>query len=121
MLPNGNISVFDNGGVPKVHPQSRGLIESIDAKARTGTVVAPVRAPGAAEVGQPGQHAGPANGDVFIGWGAEPYFSEFSASGTLLFDAHFHGSYQAYRGYRFAWTGSPGGSPPRSRPRSAGS
>jgi hypothetical protein len=47
------------------------------------------------------------NGDIFIGWGAEPYFSEYSPSGQLLYDAHFHGSYRSYRGYRFQWTGAP--------------
>ncbi len=30
-----------------------------------------------------------ANGDWFLGWGQEPFFSEFSAEGKLLFDAHF--------------------------------
>ena len=43
------------------------------------------------------------NGDWFAGWGAAPYFSEFSPSGQLLFDAHMHGTYQSYRGYRFPW------------------
>ena len=51
------------------------------------------------------------NGNVFIGWGAEPYFSEFSASGQLLYDAHMHGTYQSYRTYRFAWTGAPSDAP----------
>jgi hypothetical protein len=44
---------------------------------------------------------------MFVGWGSEPYFSEYSASGQLLFDAHMHGSYESYRGYRFGWTGAP--------------
>ena len=48
-----------------------------------------------------------ADGDVFVGWGSEPYFSEFSAGGQLLYDAHMHGSYQSYRAYRFPWTGTP--------------
>ena len=48
---------------------------------------------------------------MFVGWGSEPYFSEYSASGQLLFDAHMHGSYESYRGYRFPWTGAPGGAP----------
>ncbi|HTC73331.1 MAG TPA: hypothetical protein VK655_10625, partial [Solirubrobacteraceae bacterium] len=48
---------------------------------------------------------------VFIGWGAEPYFSEFSSSGQLLYDAHMHGSYQSYRTYRFPWTGAPSEAP----------
>jgi hypothetical protein len=47
------------------------------------------------------------NGDAFIGWGSVPYFSEFSAVGQLLFDAHMPGSYQSYRASRFTWTGAP--------------
>jgi hypothetical protein len=52
-----------------------------------------------------------ANQNMFVGWGSEPYFSEYSASGQLLFDAHLHGSYESYRGYRFPWTGTPAGAP----------
>ena len=52
-----------------------------------------------------------ANGDLFVGWGAAPYFTEFSAAGGLLFDAHLHGSYQSYRGYRQTWTGTPSHAP----------
>ncbi len=111
MLPDGNISVFDNGGVPAVHPQSRALIERINTKAGTGTVVHEYEHSTKLLSGSQGNVQNLANGDVFVGWGAEPFFSEFSASGTLLFDAHFHGTYQAYRGYRFPWTGAPGGAP----------
>ena len=111
VLPSGEISVFDNGGVPMVHPQSRGLIESIDPATRTGRVVAQYEHPEKLKAGSQGNIQNLANGDVFIGWGAAPFFSEFSASGTLLFDAHFHGTYQAYRGYRFGWAASPTGAP----------
>ncbi len=105
VLGNGDISIFDNGGVPMVHPQSRGLIESIDGG--TANVVATYEHPEALRSGSQGNIQSLANGDIFIGWGSEPFFSEFSASGQLLYDAHFHGSYQAYRAYRFAWTGAP--------------
>jgi hypothetical protein len=110
LLPDGNISVFDNGGVPMVHPQSRALIESVSPA--TGTaLVAQYEHPTPLSSGSQGNVQNLANGDVFVGWGAEPYFSEFTSAGTLLFDAHFHGSYQAYRAYRFGWTGEPGGRP----------
>jgi hypothetical protein len=110
VLPDGDISIFDNGGVPMVHPQSRGLIESIDAG--TASVVTTFEHTGGAlRSGSQGNMQSLANGDIFIGWGSAPYFSEFSSSGQLLYDAHFHGSYQAYRGYRFAWTGAPTGPP----------
>jgi len=111
-LPSGVISVFDNGGVPKVHSQSRGLILSVNAKTRTDTVVAEYEHPSPALLsGSQGDIQSMQDGNVFIGWGAEPYFSEFSAGGQLLYDAHMHGSYQSYRTYRFPWTGAPGAPP----------
>ena len=108
MLENGTISVFDNGGVPKVHPQSRGLVLAVNPARRRPTrwwrsSSTPPRCPPAARA----DIQQLANGDMFVGWGAEPYFSEFSASGQLLFDGHMHGSYESYRTYRFPWVGTP--------------
>src|SRR4029077_11551936 len=40
VLENGTIAVFDNGAVPKVHPQSRGLVLAINPQTKTDTVVA---------------------------------------------------------------------------------
>jgi hypothetical protein len=106
-LANGMTSIFDNGATPKVHPQSRGLLVNLSAAARTETVVAQYVHPSPLSAGSQGNLQVLENGDAFIGWGSEPYFSEFSAGGQLLFDAHMHGSYESYRGYRFAWTGAP--------------
>ncbi len=107
VLPNGTISVFDNGGVPKVHAQSRGLVLTVNARSNTDKVVAEYDHPTPLVAGSQGNVQALANGDLFIGWGAEPYFSEFSSSGQLLYDAHMHGTYQSYRSYRFPWTGAP--------------
>ncbi|HYB24000.1 MAG TPA: arylsulfotransferase family protein [Solirubrobacteraceae bacterium] len=108
VLPNGTISVFDNGGVPKVHPQSRGLVLNLNTQTNTDSVVAEYdhSAPPLLS-GSQGNVQTLTDGGVFIGWGAEPYFSEYSAGGQLLYDAHWHGSYQSYRSFRFQWTGSP--------------
>ncbi|MGH2903847.1 MAG: arylsulfotransferase family protein [Solirubrobacteraceae bacterium] len=107
MLANGTISVFDNGGVPKVHPQSRGLVLAVDAKAKTDTVVAEYEHSAALSSGSQGNIQQLSDGDMFVGWGSEPYFSEYSPSGRLLFDGHMHGSYESYRAYRFPWVGAP--------------
>jgi hypothetical protein len=106
-LPNGTISVFDNGGVPKVHPQSRGIVIAINPQTKTDTLLAQYEHPKALSSGSQGNFQALGNGDVFLGWGSEPYFSEFSASGELLFDAHFPAKDESYRGYRFEWTGTP--------------
>jgi hypothetical protein len=47
------------------------------------------------------------DGDVFIGWGNRPFFSEYSSAGQQLFDAHFDQAIANYRAYRFAWTAQP--------------
>jgi hypothetical protein len=118
--PNGTITVFDNGAVPVVHPQSRALVLSIDPQTRTDTVLAQYEHPSALSSYSQGDVQVLANGDMFVGWGAEPFFSEFSSSGQLLFDAHLHGAYQTYRAYRFPWTGTPGSPPAIAVSTSAG-
>jgi hypothetical protein len=110
-LANGEISVFDNGSVPKVHPQSRGIVLALDPQSDAETVVAQFEHSPALTSDSQGNIQQLENQDMFVGWGSQPYFSEYSASGQLLFDAHWHGSYQSYRGYRFAWTGAPSGAP----------
>jgi hypothetical protein len=110
-LPDGTISIFDNGAVPKVHSQSRGVLVSVDPVAKTDSVRAQYEHPRPLSSGSQGNLQMLANGDAFMGWGSTPYFSEFSAAGQLLFDAHMHGSYESYRGYRLPWTGTPTAAP----------
>jgi hypothetical protein len=104
---NGTITLFDNGAVPTVHPQSRALVVAVNPQARTDTVVAQYEHPAPLSAGSQGNVQALANGDLVVGWGSAPYVSEFSATGQLLFDAHMHGSYQSYRSYRFSWSGAP--------------
>ena len=40
------------------------------------------------------------NGNVFVGWGAQPLLSEFAPSGELIFDAQLGTGYISYRAYR---------------------
>ncbi|HTA14898.1 MAG TPA: arylsulfotransferase family protein, partial [Solirubrobacteraceae bacterium] len=110
-LPNGDFSIFDNGGVPKVHPQSRGLIVSVDPTTKTETLVDEYEHSKPLSAGSQGNIQLLENGDMFIGWGAEPYFSEYTASGALVFDAHLPAKTQSYRSYRFPWSGTPSGGP----------
>ncbi len=108
---NGLISVFDNGGVPNVHPQSRGIVVALNQQTGTETLVAEYEHPSALKAGSQGNVQPLANGNLFLGWGAEPWFSEFSSSGQLLFDARMPPADESYRAYRFPWTGAPTGAP----------
>ena len=47
------------------------------------------------------------NGDEFIGWGAEPYYSEYTQNGTVLYDVLMPGDDISYRAYRNTWVGLP--------------
>ncbi|MGH2863967.1 MAG: arylsulfotransferase family protein [Solirubrobacteraceae bacterium] len=108
MLPSGMISVFDNGATPKVQPESRALILDLNPRRKTETVVAAYthKSPSLLADSQ-GNVQSLGDGNVFVGWGAEPYFSEFTPGGQMIYDAHMHGSYQSYRTYRFPWTATP--------------
>lgn len=47
------------------------------------------------------------NGDEFLGWGAESYYSEYTQSGTVLYDVLMPGSDISYRSFRNTWVGLP--------------
>jgi hypothetical protein len=110
-LPDGTISVFDNGASPAVHSQSRGVVLSLDPQHKAVTRVSQiVHSPGLSAESQGNLQALP-NGNWFIGWGQVPELSEFGAQGQLLFDARLPRFTQSYRSYRFPWTGTPAHAP----------
>jgi hypothetical protein len=48
------------------------------------------------------------HGNMFVGWGSEPYFSEYSKSGQLLLDGVFPEPDLSYRANQIQhWTGLP--------------
>ena len=47
------------------------------------------------------------NGNVFVGWGSEPYFSEYSRSGKLLLEGELPGPDLTYRATVGQWVGLP--------------
>jgi hypothetical protein len=101
------ISIFDNGASPAVRGQSRGIVVRIDSAHQTATLVSQLtHAPGVLASSQ-GNLQLLANGDWFLGWGQEPYFSEVGPTGATLFDAHFPAGDQSYRDFRFQWVGTP--------------
>ena len=50
-----------------------------------------------------------ADGNLFVGWGALPYFSEFAPSGQLLFNAEFPTGVNTYRAYLQPWQSGQSG------------
>ena len=109
--PDGTISFFDNGGTPKVHSQSRVIVLSLDRQTMTATLLSSFVHPTPLLAASQGDFQPLADGDWFVGWGQEPYLSEYSAAGRLLFDAHLPARYQSFTVLRFPWIGEPSNPP----------
>jgi hypothetical protein len=105
--PDGTISFFDNGGTPKVHSQSRVTVFALNTQKKTATLVSSFVHSTPLLAASQGDFQPLAGGDWFVGWGQEPFFSEYSPAGQLLFDAHLPPLYQSYTALKFPWSGAP--------------
>jgi hypothetical protein len=47
------------------------------------------------------------SGNVFVGWGFSPAFSEYTPAGRQIFTGRFRSPVHSYRAYRDHWTGEP--------------
>jgi hypothetical protein len=108
----GRISLFDNSaGPPVLRRQSRGLVLGVDEAKKTVRLVHQYEHPGGISAPNQGSVRVQPNGDVFVGWGAAPVFSEFSPGGRLLFDGRLTKGKGNYRAIRERWTGTPATKP----------
>ncbi|MCW2506459.1 MAG: ArsR family transcriptional regulator [Actinomycetia bacterium] len=105
---DGTVTVFDDGaGPPTVHSVSRAMTLSLDPGRGTAAVVAEYRHSPSLLATYEGNVQLLPGGDRFLGWGQQPYFSEFDPGGQMIFDGRFVGGNSSYRAYRFPWTGAP--------------
>jgi hypothetical protein len=51
------------------------------------------------------------DGRIFVGWGDQPYFSEFDSDGTMLLDGQLPVGVRSYRAFTVDWVGTPSGRP----------
>jgi hypothetical protein len=105
--PNDEVTLFDNGGSPQVHDESRGLVLQIDIAKMSAEVAREYLHPDHIIAGSQGNFQTLPNGNVLIGWGSEPIISEFSHDGELLCDWRMFEDKQTYRAYKFEWAGTP--------------
>ena len=104
---DGTITVFDNGAGPKVHDQSRAIVVELDEEEMGATLLHEYTSPEKLICTSQGDAQLLPNANVFVGWGSQPYFSEFSREGELLLDARFPPDCESYRAFRFPWKGHP--------------
>jgi EmrB/QacA subfamily drug resistance transporter len=113
--PGSTVTMFDDhccqltgGGTSvKATGPSRGLVLRLDQQTRTATLVAQYNGGGVFETEYMGDTQPLPGGKVFVGWGSEPYLSEYSRSGRLLLEAQFPGSNLSYRSTLEQWVGLP--------------
>jgi hypothetical protein len=117
----GLLSLFDDGAAPQEEQYSRGLILELDTNGMRASVrrqyIHPHRLLLATAMGSTQVLA---DGRVLVGWGTEPYFSEFSADGTLLLDGQIATGSPSYRAFRAGWSGHPAGHPAAAARRRGG-
>jgi hypothetical protein len=102
------VTLFDDGaGPPNVHKQSRAIKLFLNIKKKTATKVQEFDHSPSLLAGYEGNYQQLPNGDVFTGWGQQPYFTEFNSKGKTVFDGHFVDGDASYRAWKFPWTGTP--------------
>ncbi|MGA8364412.1 MAG: MFS transporter [Solirubrobacteraceae bacterium] len=114
-LDGSTVSMFDDhccqltGGGTSVAATgpSRALVLKLDQGARTATLVAQYPGDGKFESEYMGDAQPLPNGAMFVGWGSEPSFSEYSRSGKLLLGAELPGPNLTYRATVGHWVGEP--------------
>jgi hypothetical protein len=110
-LHAGNLlTLFDNGGNPRVEPFSRPLELRLDMETKRATVVKTFLPP--KQIASPfeGNLQLLPDGGALVGWGGVRIVSEFSRSGSLRFQLELpYGD--TYRAYRSVWTGRPATTP----------
>ena len=104
---DGSITMFDDGGGPPRVRAGRAIQLSLNTAKDTATLVRQFQHTPALNTDFEGNAQTLPNGDLFVGWGQQPYFSEFNSAGKMVFDARFTSNTSSYRAYRMAWSGQP--------------
>jgi arylsulfotransferase ASST len=108
---DGTITLFDNGsdGADRRESESQAKRLRIVGKTRTVELVGRFRHPSGSGIAtSQGNASVLPNGNVFVGWGISPWFSEYASDGRLLFGAHFTSVWHhSYRAFKAPWSGRP--------------
>jgi hypothetical protein len=104
--PDGTLTVFDDGTGDPSHP-ARGLRLRLDQQAKTCSLVAAYPHPTPLVVTSMGNAQVVPGGGMMIGFGDQPYVTEFGPKGDVRFDAKFDGDAWNYRAFRDVWVGRP--------------
>jgi hypothetical protein len=112
VLPNGDLRIYDNSAAPPVRKASRAITVRLDEQAGRATLVSAFRHPRKLLSANQGNVETLPNGNLFVGWGSQRWFTELSPTGEVLFDGHIARGNDNYRAFRYPWSAKPY-APPR--------
>jgi EmrB/QacA subfamily drug resistance transporter len=99
---------------------SRGLVLKLDQQTGTATLLDQYTLSGGVDAEYMGDTQPLPDGNAFVGWGSEPYFSEYTGAGKLLLEAELPGPDLTYRATLEPWHGEPLTAPAAAARRRAG-
>ncbi|GIF77174.1 arylsulfotransferase family protein [Asanoa siamensis] len=118
---DGTLGLFDNqAGITTHANASRGLVLDVDEAARTAGMVRSLAHPDALLAPSQGSMQELPGGGSLVGWGQQPWFTEYAADGTLVAAGALPADNGSYRAYKFDWSGTPGDLPAVAAVRGAG-
>ena len=112
VLPNGDLRIYDNSAAPPVRKASRAITIRLDEQAKRATLVSAFKHPRNLLSANQGNVETLPNGNLFVGWGSQRWFTELSPTGEVLFDGHIARGNDNYRAFRYPWSAKPY-APPR--------
>lgn len=101
------IALFDNASSPPRGPHSRGLILQLDTAEMRVTVQRELAHPAGLLSDNQGSMQLLSDERSLVGWGSQPYTSEFDEEGELTLDIRFPEPDQSYRARVSDWSGVP--------------
>jgi len=107
----GVITIFDNGATPQKEPQSRGIIVKLDLTKMTATLQQAFTSPGKLLANNQGSMQLLPGDRALVGWGAEPYYTEFDSDGSVIMNGQLPNGDQSYRAFTGDWAGYPADKP----------
>jgi hypothetical protein len=112
VLPDGEVTFFDDGANPPKHSQSRGVRIALDLAHHRARLDFAYTHPGPPLLAaSQGNMQTLPSGDVVLGYGAVPEITEYARDGAVLFDAHLPFDMTFYRAFRYPWSGQPANPP----------
>lgn len=101
------LSLFDDAGYPPEERQSSAKFLRLDLRRKRASLIHRYTHFPPVISGSGGNVQALPNGNVFVDWGNQPQFSEYTPGGQQIFNLRLPLGVGTYRAFRFPWVGRP--------------